>query len=95
MHSGQCHDRPYSHERRETCARSGTRSFISREKKHETVCNIVGAIALLTFVGGPLSAQEKIKEGAEKTKHAVVKGAKATTEATKVNRLTVGSKRKD
>jgi hyperosmotically inducible protein len=48
-----------------------------------TVCNIVGAIALLTLVAGPLSAQEKIKEGAKTTKDAVVKGAKVATEKTK------------
>ena len=49
----------------------------------KTVYNIVGAIALLTFVGGPLSAQEKIKEGAEKAKDAVVKGVTIATEKTK------------
>ena len=49
----------------------------------KTVCNIVGAIALLTLVGGPLSAQEQIKEGAENTKDAVVKGAKIAAEKTK------------
>ena len=48
-----------------------------------TVCNIVGAIALLALVAGPLSAQEKIKEGAKNTKDAVVKGAKIATEKTK------------
>lgn len=49
----------------------------------KTVCNIVGAIALLTLVGGPLSAQEKIKEAAENTKDAVVKGTKIAVEKTK------------
>ena len=48
-----------------------------------TVCSIVGAIALLTLVTGPLSAQEKIKEGAENTKDAVVKGAKIAAAKTK------------
>jgi osmotically-inducible protein OsmY len=48
-----------------------------------TVCNIVGAIALLTFVAGPLSAQEKIKEGAKNSEDAVVKGAKVATGKTK------------
>jgi hypothetical protein len=41
-----------------------------------TACKIVGAIALVTVVAGPLAAQEKIKEGAANTKDAVVKGAK-------------------
>jgi hyperosmotically inducible protein len=45
--------------------------------------HIVGAIALLTLVASPLSAQEKIKDGAENTKNAVVKGAKTGAEATK------------
>jgi hyperosmotically inducible protein len=45
--------------------------------------NIVGAIALLTLVAVPLSAQEKIKEGAENTKNAVVKGAKIVAAKTK------------
>lgn len=49
----------------------------------KTVCHIVGAIALLTLVAGPLSAQEKIKEAAENTKDAVVKGAKVAAEKTK------------
>jgi osmotically-inducible protein OsmY len=42
----------------------------------KTICNIVGAIALLTLVAGPVFAQEKIKEGAENTKDGVVKGTK-------------------
>jgi len=45
--------------------------------------NIVGVIALLTLGAAPVYAQEKIKEGAENTKNAVVKGAKTATEATK------------
>jgi hyperosmotically inducible protein len=47
------------------------------------IWKIAGAIALLTFVGGPLSAQEKIKEGAEKTKDAVVKATKVVVNKTK------------
>jgi hyperosmotically inducible protein len=43
--------------------------------------NICGAIVLLTLVAAPLSAQEKIKEGVQDTKDAVVKGGK--TVATK------------
>jgi hypothetical protein len=42
-----------------------------------TVYKIVGAIALMTVIAGPLAAQEKIKEGAANTKDAVVKGASA------------------
>jgi len=49
----------------------------------KTICKIVGAIALLTLVAGPLSAQEKIKQGAENTKDAVVKGAKTAAAKTK------------
>jgi osmotically-inducible protein OsmY len=45
--------------------------------------NIVGALALLTLVAAPLSAQEKIKEGAENTKNAVVKSAKTGADTTK------------
>jgi hyperosmotically inducible protein len=47
--------------------------------------NIVGAIAVLAFVAVavPLSAQEKIKEGAQKTKGAVVKGATVVADKTK------------
>ena len=48
-----------------------------------SVCRMVGAFALLTLVAGPLAAQEKIKEGAENTKHAVVKGAKVVAAKTK------------
>ena len=44
---------------------------------------IVGALALLTLVGGPLYAQEKIKDAAEATKDAVVKGATKVGTATK------------
>lgn len=47
------------------------------------VCNIVGAFALLILVAGPLSAQEAIKEGAEKTKDVVVKDAKVVAGKTK------------
>src|SRR5947207_728451 len=47
------------------------------------VRNIVGVIAFATLVAGPLSAQEKIKEGAKNTKDAVVKGATVATEKTK------------
>ena len=47
------------------------------------VCNIFGAFALLTLVVGPISAQEKIKEGAEATKDAVVKGTKVAVSKTK------------
>ena len=49
----------------------------------KSVCNIIGAFALLTFIAGPVSAQEKIKEGAEKTKDAVVKGSKTVVSKTK------------
>ena len=49
----------------------------------KTVCNIVGAVALLALVAGPLSGQEKIKAGAENTKDAVVKGAKIAAAKTK------------
>ena len=45
--------------------------------------NFVGVFAVLALVAGPLSAQEKIKEGAEKTKDAVVKGAKVVADKTK------------
>jgi osmotically-inducible protein OsmY len=48
------------------------------------VCQIIGTLALLTLVAGPIfAAQEAIKEGAEKTKDAVVKGTKVTVEKTK------------
>lgn len=47
------------------------------------VCHIIGAFALLTLVAGPIAAQEAIKDGAEKTKDAVVKGAKIVAEKTK------------
>ena len=47
------------------------------------VCNIIGAFALLTLVAGPVSAQDKIKEGAEATKDAVVKGTKVAVAKTK------------
>jgi hyperosmotically inducible protein len=47
--------------------------------------SIVGVIAFLAFVASavPVSAQEKIKEGAEKTKDAVVKGSTAVADKTK------------
>ena len=41
------------------------------------------AVVSLVVVAPPLSAQEKIKEGAVKTKDAVVKGATVATEKTK------------
>jgi hyperosmotically inducible periplasmic protein len=47
------------------------------------VCKVMGAIALMTVVAGPLAAQEKIKEGAANTKDAVVKGAKVGVAKTK------------
>jgi hyperosmotically inducible periplasmic protein len=47
------------------------------------VCKIMGAVALMTVVAGPLAAQEKIKEDAANTKDAVVKGAKVAAENTK------------
>ena len=47
------------------------------------IWNIVGVIALLALGAAPVSAQEKIKEGAENTKNAVVKGAKTAGEAAK------------
>ena len=47
------------------------------------VCHIIGAFALLTLVAGPVAAQEKIQEGAEKTKDAAVKGTKVVVEKTK------------
>jgi hypothetical protein len=46
------------------------------------VRHIVVAIALLTLVGMPLSAQDKLKEGAENTKDAVVNGAKVVADKT-------------
>ena len=46
------------------------------------VRHIVVAIALLTLVGMPLSAQDKPKEGAENTKDAVVNGAKVVADKT-------------
>jgi osmotically-inducible protein OsmY len=49
----------------------------------KTICKIVGAIALMTVVAGPLVAQEKIKQGAANTKDAVVKGAKVAAVNTK------------
>lgn len=55
--------------------------------------NVIGLVTLLTLVTGPALArgtpvsneltQEKIKAGAEKTKDAVVKGAKVTGKKTK------------
>jgi hyperosmotically inducible protein len=47
--------------------------------------NIVGVIAVLVLVAVavPLSAQEKIKQGAENTKDAVVKGATVVADKTK------------
>ena len=47
------------------------------------VCYIIGTFALLTLVAGPVSAQDRIQEGAEKTKDAVVKGAKVVVAKTK------------
>ena len=48
------------------------------------VCHIVGTFALLTLVAGPIAAQETaIKEGAEKTKDAVVTGTKVVVDKTK------------
>src|ERR1051325_3030871 len=47
------------------------------------VCKIMGAVARMTVVAGPLAAQEKVKEGAATTKDAVVKGAKVAAEKTK------------
>jgi hyperosmotically inducible protein len=47
------------------------------------VCKIMGAIAVMTVVAGPLAAQDKIKEGAANTKDAVVKGGKVAAEKTK------------
>ena len=44
--------------------------------------NVVAVFAVLAFVAGPVSAQEKIKEGAEKTKDAVVKGVKVVGDKT-------------
>ena len=51
----------------------------------KAVWNIAGVIAVLGLVSAavPLSAQEKINEGAEATKGAVVKGAKVVGEKTK------------
>jgi hyperosmotically inducible protein len=49
----------------------------------KSICKIVGAIALMTVVAGPLAAQEKIKEAAATTKDAVVKGAKVAAAKTK------------
>ena len=45
--------------------------------------NFVGVIAVLTLVAVPLSAQETVKEGAVKTKDAVVKGATVVADKTK------------
>src|SRR5687767_1816493 len=49
------------------------------------VWNVTGLIAALAFIAasGPLSAQEKVKEGAQKTKDAVVKGAEKAVDKTK------------
>ena len=46
------------------------------------VWNVVAVFAVLAFVAGPVSAQEKIKEGAEKTKDGIVKGAKVVGDKT-------------
>ncbi len=47
------------------------------------VCKIMGAIAVMTVVAGPLAARDKIKQGAANTKDAVVKGGKVAAEKTK------------
>jgi osmotically-inducible protein OsmY len=52
-------------------------------KSMKSTWNVVGVIALLALGAAPLSAQDKIKEGAENTKNTVVKGAKTAAEATK------------
>jgi len=49
----------------------------------KTGCKILGAIALMTLVTGPLAAQERVTEGAANTKNAVVKGAKVAATKTK------------
>lgn len=51
----------------------------------KAIWNIARLVAVvgLVVVAAPLSAQEKIKEGAVKTKDAVVKGATVATEKTK------------
>lgn len=45
--------------------------------------NIAGAIALVALATAPIGAQEKIKEGLEKTKDAVVKGVTIAADKTK------------
>ncbi len=52
--------------------------------------NICGAIALLTLIAAPLSAQEKIKEGKAGNIARQTEGVHRV-----VNRLTIGSKRAD
>ena len=49
------------------------------------VWNVTGLIAAFALIAaaGPLSAQEKIKEGAQKTKDAVVKGTEKAVDKTK------------
>jgi len=51
----------------------------------KAACNMTGVIALLALVAvaSPSSAQEKIKEGAEATKDAVVKGVTVAADKTK------------
>jgi len=51
----------------------------------KTVWNIarLAAVAGLIAIAAPVSAQEKIKEGATTTKNAIVKGAKVVGEKTK------------
>ena len=63
----------------------------------KSVRHIVGAIALLTLVAGPLHAQEKIKEGArtatEKTKEGLSKTGEVMTDGwitTRVHERMVG-----
>jgi BON domain len=57
--------------------------FETGRRSMKRVCHIIGTFALLTLVAGPIAAQEAIKEGAEKTKDAVVKGTKVAVEKTK------------
>jgi hypothetical protein len=49
----------------------------------KAMLSIVGAIAVLALGVAPVAAQEKIKEGAEIAKDAVVKGATTAADATK------------
>ena len=46
------------------------------------VYTIVGAIGLLTCLGSPISAQEKVKEGLETAKDAVVEGVTIAVDKT-------------